>query len=270
MTTISKQLRHKIGRFVFGAIAMTVLMTSQSANADMLPGDKFGIVLMHGKGGTQKRIASLGSALAAAGVLVKTPLMPWSAERIYDKGYEESMTEIDAYVADLETAGAKRIIVAGHSVGANAALGYSARRGGLSGVILLAYGHVPGKRGFARKLSEGTEKARQMIDAGKGEESAEFIDSGGANATAVGSANDVFSWFAPNGPATLAGNARNVKPNTPVLCIDGNRDRWKRCSEIMGLVPEHSNNEQTRVDANHVETPSASVDAVLKWLRDLR
>jgi pimeloyl-ACP methyl ester carboxylesterase len=268
--TIRKLFVRGAGIIMSVAVALSFLAAYQIAKADSLPGDKVGMVLMHGKGAETDAIWSLGSALRSAGVLVEMPLMPWSRERIYDKGYEESMAEIDTYVARLRKKGATRIIVGGHSLGANAALGYGARRDGLSGVVLLAYGHVPGKAGFARKLSKSTNRAQKMIAAGKGEETASFQDSNQSRGGFVtSSANDLLSWFDPNGPAVIGTNAPKVKPNTPVLCIDGSDDRWNRCASILRLVPTHAKNKKVMVDADHVGTPDASMTTVSDWLRAL-
>ena len=252
----------------FVAAASIAVVASQSLAIEPIPGDRIGLVLMHGKGGTTTLVRSLGSELESAGILVETPLMPWSEDRIYDKGYEESMAEIDTHVARLKKAGAKRIVVAGHSIGANAALGYAARRDGLNGVILLAYGHVPGLPGFARKLSASVAEARAMIEAGKGEETATFADSGGRNDTAFSTANDLLSWFDPNGPATIAANAPKAKP--PVLCVDGSRDRWQRCGRIMGQLPDNPKNREATVGANHQGVPAAAAEQIANWLQALR
>ncbi len=254
-------------------VAMFLALAAPTAcitvKIDPIPSDKIGMVLMHGKGGTTNYVEFLRSKLESAGILVEMPLMPWSKNRIYDKGYEESMEEIDTYVARLKAAGAKRIFAAGHSLGANAALGYAARREGLSGAILLAYGHVPGLSGMAFRLSGSVAKARAMIDAGKGNETAVFRDYGGGNNTAAATANDLLSWFDPNGPATIANNAPKVKPNTPVLCVDGSSDKRKRCGKMMRLLPENSMNRNVIVNAGHLGTPSASVEQIANWLRAL-
>ena len=255
--------------FIVMSLTLTMLTACQTVKIDPIPGDQIGMILMHGKGGTTKHVSSLGSALKGAGVLVETPLLPWSENRIYDKGYEESMAEIDTYVARLKAAGAKRIIIAGHSIGANAALGYGARREGLSGVILLAYGHVPGIGGFAKKLRNSTDKARAMIEAGKGDQKATFSDYGGGNDFAHSTANDLFSWFDPDGHATISFNALKVKPNTPVLCVDGSNDPRQRCSRIMSLLPDNPKTRKVMVSAGHKGTPSSSVKEVADWLRAL-
>ena len=252
------------------SLVLAALSVSQTVKAKIIPGGKIGMVLMHGKGGTTNRVDNLSYNLKSAGILVETPLMPWSEDRIYDKGYEESMAEIDTYVARLKTAGAKKIFIAGHSIGANAALGYAARREGLSGSILLAYGHVPGIAGLATKLWKSTEKARAMITAGKGEQKSTFNDYGGGNDTAYSSANDLFSWFDPQGPVIIVRNASNVKPNTPVLCVDGSKDRRQRCRLIMNRVPNNPQTRTVNVNADHMGTPDAATDTVLSWLRSLQ
>lgn len=252
------------------SVAAVVVALTGCQTVDPVPGDHIGTVLMHGRGGTTRHVFPLGSALKSAGILVEMPLMPWSKGRIYDKGYEASMVEIDTYVVHLRSAGAKRIVVAGFSIGANAALGYAARREDLSGVILLAYGHVPGIPGFSRKLSDSVEKARSMIDVGEGDQTAVFTDFGGGNDTATSTANDLLSWFDPSGPATIAKNAPKVKPNTPVLCIDGSSDRWKRCGQIMWQVPRDPMNRQISVSADHMSTPSVAIQPIVDWLRELK
>ena len=73
------------------AIALMALAPISPIKAEPVAGEKIGILIMHGKGGTKRLISSLGPALEDAGALIKMPLMGWSAGRIYDKGYEESM-----------------------------------------------------------------------------------------------------------------------------------------------------------------------------------
>jgi len=253
-------------RLIFGTVFLVAAFFTPTANSM----ETIGVVLMHGKGGTLSLVASLADSLRAKGVVVTTPLMPWSRDRIYDKSYQEAMEEITTYIADLKSNGATKIFLAGHSLGANAALGYSARQNGLSGVILLAYGHVPGKKGMQRKVAGTVEKAREMIEAGKGEEVSDFVDTGGSSDEVRGTANDILSWFDPEGPANTEKNAQNVKDNIPVLCIDGESDNWKRCSWILNLVPSAKGNRKAIVDADHRGTPAASVEVVFNWLSEVK
>ncbi|MDP6173508.1 MAG: alpha/beta hydrolase [Rhodospirillales bacterium] len=112
---------------------------------------ELGIILMHGKGGTAKPrspLGQLGAAQEDAGFLVIVPDMLWSRSRIWDGDYNNAMGEIVGYVKELRAKGATKIVVGGHSLGANAALGYGARRGGLAGILAIAPGHTPENKGF--------------------------------------------------------------------------------------------------------------------------
>lgn len=57
--------------------------------------------------------------------------MPWSGRREYDAGMDTAMAEVDAAARALRDAGAKKVVVAGHSMGANAALHYPQQKGGV-------------------------------------------------------------------------------------------------------------------------------------------
>ena len=239
---------------------------------DTISGPKIGMVLMHGKGGATQKIDSLADALRGAGVLVETPLMPWSRKRIYAKTYEDPMGEIDAAVNRLKAKGAKRIVVGGHSLGANAALGYGARRDGLAGVILLAYGHVPSGRVFPSKLGSSIAKAKAMIDAGNGMKTAGFGDlNQGRTPSRSVRADIYYSWFAPDGPASDKNNAGNVKNGTPVLWVSGTQDRVSKFGKglIYSKIPSHPKSNFVVIQSNHINTPRDSVKTVSGWLRGL-
>jgi dienelactone hydrolase len=107
-------------------------------------GDDLGVVLLHGKGGSPTGyIRELAAALEGRGYLVSTPTMPWAKNRIYDAPFEEAMAEIDGHVYALRQKGATLVVVAGQSLGANAAFGYAASRERVGGIIALAPAHNP-------------------------------------------------------------------------------------------------------------------------------
>src|SRR4029077_5466572 len=102
------------------------------------------IVLLHGKNwGRSVDIAFLARALEAKGFKVATPTMPWAGSRMYDADYPAALVEIDVAVKSLQEKGAKRIIVGGSSMGANAAIAYAASGRQVDGVLALAPGHNP-------------------------------------------------------------------------------------------------------------------------------
>jgi pimeloyl-ACP methyl ester carboxylesterase len=262
-------MQTKINLLISILVLLAALTACQTTKVEPISGDTIGILLMHGGlPGTPYYSRGLGSKLRSAGIVVRMPLMPWGKGRAIDKGYEESMVEIDTYVADLKKAGAKRIFVAGHSFGANVALGYAARREGLSGVILLAHGHTPESLFSARFFGHVVTKAQAMIDAGNGESSARFTSSYG---NFYGTANDILSWFDPYGPAATRFNAHRVKPNTPVLCIEGKYAEFEHCinQDIFSSLPGNPYSRYALVNANHLDTPLASFNEIIDWLRKL-
>ena len=135
---------------------------------------RVGVVLLHGKTGKPEKLWGLASALEAQGFLVFTPAMPWSHNRYLDASYETALDEIAAAINQLKQQGATKIVVAGHSMGANAALAYAANRGGVAGVIMLAPGHFPDLPQFQEIVKGGVAKAREMVQSGHGTQNAEF------------------------------------------------------------------------------------------------
>src|SRR5919109_3873275 len=79
-----------------------------------------GVVLMHGKWGAPQSMSALASELQSRGYLVSNAEMPWSGRRLYDVDYPAALKEIEQQVHDLRAKGAKRIIVAGPTIGAKA------------------------------------------------------------------------------------------------------------------------------------------------------
>ena len=139
--------------------------------------EKIGVLLLHGKAGGNKSIYHLSGKLESAGFLVEMPSStPWSPNRIYDRTYLETLKELDAAVDKLKAAGASRLVVGGHSIGANVALGYAANRKGLAGLIVLGAGHFISGNFMGKKLADDVARANDMIAAGKGKEEADFDD----------------------------------------------------------------------------------------------
>ena len=133
------------------------------------PADQIGVVLMHGKQSAPGEHASLASAIADAGFATDVPEMCWSARRIYDRPYADCLREIDDAIGRLKLKGATAFVVAGHSLGANGALGYGATRQGLKGIIALAPGHRPEALSRRAEVAASLATARKLVAAGRGD-----------------------------------------------------------------------------------------------------
>ena len=110
----------KFLKYMITAFALLVLVGAPQNTVSANNG--VGVLLMHGKGATAVIFDELVISLKSLGFIVLAPDMPWHELRIWDKSFDESMVEIDGYVAELKRKGAKKIVVGGQSLGASAAL----------------------------------------------------------------------------------------------------------------------------------------------------
>lgn len=233
--------------------------------------DGIGVVLMHGKWGTslsQSPIGKLKEKLEEKGFIVVAPEMPWSHDRYLEKGYEDSMTEIDTAVAELKAKGATRIVVGGQSMGANAALGYGARRDGLAGIVAIAPGHVPEE--WSSKFGGDIGKARRLISDGKGAEMSTFSDvNQGESKQIKASANTYLSWYDPAGPAVMPTNTQALR--APLLWIVGKDDPMYQKGESYAYAraPVFPKNTYVTIEANHMNAPIKGVSNIIMWLKSL-
>ena len=257
---------------ILATVPLLLVLAACQTVEPIQSGEKVGLVLLHGKNSRpEASIQPLASSLSGAGVLVEAPLMPWGRGRIYDKGYEESMVEIDEAVQRLKDRGAKKIIVGGHSLGVNAAIGYGARRENLSGLILLAAGHTLRPQ-ILPVIGSSLAKARRMVAEGDGGKMSTFRDfNQGRRPTRAMTANVYLSWFDPDGPASVRKNVANLKKGTPVLLVTGNRDRVAQPAKafIFDNLPPHPLNKFELIPSTHRGTPGDAIQVVADWLRAL-
>ena len=240
------------------------LMLAVSAHSETI-----GIVMMHGKHGTPTQLQQLAETVSNAGFLVERPEMCWSAARIYDRTYLECFADIDAAAARLKQHGATAIVVLGMSLGGNAALGFGARRQGLKAIITLAPAHAPELLGRRAEIAESVAKAQTTAAAGKSNEKTTFDDINLGTIFSVTTTPAIYlSFFGPESPAVMPENAAHL--TAPLLMVSGTNDATQRTTDkIFARVPFDPRNKHVMVDADHMETPTASTAVVLSWLKML-
>lgn len=253
-----------------GLILIVVILV-----APIFANEKIGVILMHGKwGGTSFKspVGKLANFLENRGITVINSEMPWSKNRLLDKSYEDSMKEINTLVEKLKSEGITKIVVGGHSIGANAALGYAARYEGLAGVLAIAPGHVPEIKGFQNKMQNDWKKAKKMLNDGKGNKTAKFFDiNQGKKSKKAIKAGIYFSWYNPLGPAVIPVNVANIKANTPLFWIIGEKDLMNERGKDYAYnnAPEHPKNDYVIVKGGHGVTPIKGKSEILNWLKKL-
>ena len=252
-----------------------LLLVFVITSAPLLAEGKLGVLLMHGKMGSasdSSPVGELADYLRGKDIIVLAPDMPWSEDREFDKSYEDAMLEIDGLVNKLKAEGATKVVVGGHSIGANAAIGYGSRREGLVGILAIAPGHVPDIGGYQRRIDHDYRRAQAMVDAGKGKEEEDFKDRNQCSNSEIEMTAEIYlSWFDPEGPAVMPENMFGLKPNTPVMWIIGEDDRMNQRGPEYAFenAPEHPNNAYVVVEGGHKETPEYGRENIFNWLNAL-
>jgi len=248
-------------------IALGLPALGQTAETDV------GIVLLHGKWARQPNTMTvLASTLESKGFKVATPTMPWSSLREYDVDYLGALAEIEAAANSLREKGAKRIIIGGHSFGANAAIAYAGSGRNLDGVMALAPGHVPDLDGFQRMVSSSVKKAKEMIAEGKGDSKASFDDlNQGRTKSIRTTAKAYFSFFDPDGLAAMPKSAAAIPHPVPFLWVIGTRDGLHSQGEeyVFGKAPKHPGSKYLIVRSDHINTPTDAAPQIIEWITSL-
>jgi pimeloyl-ACP methyl ester carboxylesterase len=256
------------------ALATTLLGAGFAAASADLHG--LGVVYLHGKASWPGALnGGILSSLEDEGALVAKPEMPWSFHRRYAATYDQAMGEIDAAVAGLKAKGATRIVIIGHSLGANAAIGYAARHPDLAGVVALSPGHLPEQDNMRSYVSDAVARAKKLIAEGEGNVPQDFPDMAqdiplGATATPI----VYLSMFDPDGPAVIPKNAAIIgsapRP-MPLLWVVGKLDPIDRRGPeyAFNVAAKNPKSKYIEVFAGHLTTPLVAQGKVVDWINSL-
>jgi pimeloyl-ACP methyl ester carboxylesterase len=210
----------------------------------------------------------LADDLTRHGYLVLTPDMPWSKDRAYDRSLSDAQQEIDAAMAQLRNRGATRLVIGGHSMGANMAISYAAVHPGLEALMAIGPGQTVEADKFAENLGESIKEAKALIAAGKGDTPTRFRDIHLGKVSWATAAPSVYlSYFDPEGLANMPALSQAI--NIPFLWTVGKQDKNmldRGPDYAFALAQQTPFNEYDIVDADHMGTPEASRGVVLQWL----
>jgi pimeloyl-ACP methyl ester carboxylesterase len=247
-------------------LAVMGIMATEAYSADI------GVVFLHGKSGSanSSAIKSIVEAMRSAGMEVQVPDMPWSRSRGYNVSYEDAMREVHQLVEAMKAKGAKTVFVAGHSLGANGAIGYAAMFGDADGIVAIAPGHTPDVPNFQGIVGSSVKKARDMVAEGHGAEKAEFTDTNQGRVSSVTTTADIYlGYFSPTGSAVIPSNIQKWKKNIPFIWIVGKQDPMYARGDFYAYkkAPVNPANQYVVVDADHMGTPDVVEDEVVVWIQ---
>jgi pimeloyl-ACP methyl ester carboxylesterase len=260
----------KVARLMIRLMLLAfVIVAAAPLQAASLQGT--GVVFLHGKGVWPGAFdGGIPGALEAEGAQVESPEMPWSFRRMYGATFDQAMTEIDAAVAGLKARGANRIVIVGHSLGANAAIGYAARRSVVAAVVAIAPGHLPETAEMRARTHDALAEARQMYAAGKQDRRAWPDLVQGIPTIALATPAVYLSMFDPDGPAVIPKNAAALRA-IPFLWVVGNSDPIHERGRDYAFTRGARNpaSRYIEVAAGHLTTAWQARAQVVEWLKAL-
>lgn len=231
------------------------------------------VVAIHGKWGSPP--GPLANYLERESYRVISPAMPWSRAKDYASDYPSAIAEIQQEVKKLRDAGHKKVVLAGHSFGANAAIAYATQHQDVDGIILYAPGHTPELfyRGRFIDLSADVDRARQLVDSGRGDEKITFQDpnSGGRKRSLSAPAKNYLSFFDPEGVANMPKSAGLIPVAIPVMCVMSREDNITKWGPnyIFTKFQKHPKSVYFETSAGHLDTLEAMKKETLAFLSSL-
>jgi pimeloyl-ACP methyl ester carboxylesterase len=275
-----------LAAIAFGLAAPGARAAGAACRPSGKPPAATGILLLHGKQGlsvdptTPGRygddwLAPLRQKVEAAGFRAIAPELPWSAGREYDRSFQQALDEIAAAAAALKERGAARLVVVGFSMGANAALGYAALRGGVAAVVVISPAHTPELPDYQAQVAASVAKARKLIAAGQGGQITTFMDTNKwkeRDGSLLTTPDSFLSYFDADGDEVMPKNVVRLKPGVPLLWIAGAADAGAMAlgqSYAFDKAPRNPLNRYIVVARGHLEAPNDSADQIVAWLKCL-
>lgn len=264
----------RTSRYALACLFMSALALLPATVKAQASASEIAVVVMHGKGGNPgKHVAGLAQALEKEGFQVANLEMPWSGRRQYDADMQGAVNEIAAALNAMRAKGAKKLFVAGHSQGGLNALHYGTQQTA-DGLIAIAPGGNHGTANFQKALGEHVSTAKNMIEAGKGNEKADFADYEGSKGSFPISttATIYYDWFNPDSAHNMSSVAPKVKSGVPVLYVAPTRDypslKQQRQSNFSAL-PGHPLTRLYEPESGHLDAPAAAAAEIIRWINEV-
>ncbi|WP_374257278.1 alpha/beta fold hydrolase [Aquabacterium sp.] len=252
---------------------LILILTCFVSTLTMAADRDVGIVLMHGKWDRPPtHIMALARQLEAEGFKVVTPTMPWAGTREYDVAYPQALNEIDAAVQGLQAGGAKHVIVAGVSLGANAALAYAASGRPVDAVAALSPGHTPDVGALRTAVEASVQKAREMVVSGSGADRAWFEDRNQGKPKQVRTSAEAYlSYFDPDGMASMTKSCATFPKPIPLFMAVGTEDIIVATAKdkIFMRAPQHALSSFVTISADHIGLSNLIAPQLIAWVRSL-
>ena len=265
-------LRRLFSILALSSSLLIVAVTAVPAAAQ----ERIGVLMLHGKNPGSNMDPNFGlmkGNFERQGWLVAFPDMPWSRGRYLDGGLDQAMAEIASHIKTLRDQGATKIVIAGHSMGVPTGMAYAVRGGDVDALVQLAPGHTPVgyyNQPWGKVVRESIDEARALVAAGRGDTRERFSDiNQGRQLPVVSTSKDYLSYFDPTSDAEMSITAPRIPAKVAVMTAVGEKDPLFRFikSYYIDKLPANSKNKFLEVSGGHLDTPRASNDEVIAWIK---
>lgn len=228
-------------------------------------------ILIHGKWSHPNTplLRILEKELKEKNYIVIKPNMPWSRTRQYDQTYELALQDLAKIIQQHRREGIKKIVLIGHSLGANAAIAYQSYIGDADAIVAITPGHIPYLMCKRNKHHEYViKKAEDNLKRNKNKTLIDFIDLNcGINKKFTVSADIFFSYFNPAGLGHMPATIKKFKKSTPLLYIEGATDYIHTGPDcVFSRAPYHPLSTYMLTSGNHMTTTEISSKQITSWL----
>jgi pimeloyl-ACP methyl ester carboxylesterase len=237
-----------------------------------------GVILMHGKQGSPNTpgLRDIASKAESAGMKVVVPSMPWGTggwEKI-NVTPDQVFAMIDGYASQLRAHGAQRIVVGGHSLGANVALAYAVARQNVAGVVMAAPGHSPvGSYRSSPAIKDSIDQAAQLVKSGQAGQPFSGLDENQGSSIRMSTTAGVYAaWLNPRGQVSMPVQAPLLPASIPVMVIIGTKDPGYGYMENSVYKPAAKNpySKFLVIDGgDHRNTDQAASQRIVDWIKGL-
>lgn len=228
---------------------------------------------MHGKWSSPNTpvLRLLEKRLLEENFQIDKPIMAWSRHRNYNQNYHDVLKDLSNKIKEYRLGNIQRIILMGHSLGANACFAYQAEYNDVDAIVAITPGHYPELFVRNNRHEYLIKKVEDKIKKNLNKELIKFEDINCHHRRSFEIETEIFySYFNPRGLGNMSNSASRIKKSTPVLYIEGATDHVKIGPDhIFSKLPYHQYNRYKILKNNHNDTPEASRDLIIEWLNSL-
>ena len=144
---------------------------------------------------------------------------------------------------------------------------------GLSGIVAMAPGHVPGGEFMSSNFAGSVSKAKEAVSEGKGGDILELQDiNQGVHKTLSIKASAYLSFFSPEGKAVMIKNTAKLPSELPFLWIVGSSDIITEKGigpKIFAKAPKNPKSKYIEVQGGHGDVGENGSEKIIEWLKGL-